>query len=74
MARAGFVGPASAGNADRSHAERDRSHAPRGNANPDAPRPASALKQSDAERLGLHAHAERGNDHLLRCDIRRLPG
>ncbi len=37
----------------------DRSHAPRGNASMDAPRPLW-----DAERPGLHSHAERGNDQL----------
>jgi hypothetical protein len=36
----------------------DRSHALRGNAALDAPRP-----MVDAERQGMHAHAERGNDH-----------
>ena len=36
----------------------DHSHALRGNAALDAPRP-----MVDAERQGMHAHAERGNDH-----------
>ncbi|VXC49595.1 conserved hypothetical protein [Pseudomonas sp. 8AS] len=38
----------------------DGSHALRGNPSWDAPRPA------DAERLWLHAHAERGNDRVGR--------
>ncbi|POA29730.1 hypothetical protein C1891_27245 [Pseudomonas sp. GW456-12-1-14-TSB6] len=38
----------------------DRSHALRGNASRDAPRSSSG---GDAERPGLHSHAERGNDH-----------
>ncbi len=46
----------------------DRSHAPRGNAAWDAPRPARQCKaqdqrRGDAERHGMHSHAERGNDH-----------
>ena len=36
----------------------DRSHALRGNAALDAPR-----LMVDAERQGMHSHAERGNDH-----------
>ncbi|CAN2977175.1 hypothetical protein METHPM2_430010 [Pseudomonas sp. PM2] len=38
----------------------DRSHALRGNAAPDAPRP--ALREGDAERHKMHSHTERGND------------
>ncbi|CAI8934136.1 hypothetical protein EMIT0P294_30529 [Pseudomonas sp. IT-P294] len=41
------------------HPHPDRSHALRGNAAKDAPRSACA---SDAERHGMHSHAERGND------------
>ncbi|MBD0703262.1 hypothetical protein CF597_09615 [Pseudomonas sp. PSB1] len=37
----------------------DRSHALRGNTARDAPRSAS---RGDAERHGMHSHAERGND------------
>ncbi|RAI61956.1 hypothetical protein DOZ69_24670 [Pseudomonas fluorescens] len=37
----------------------DRSHALRGNASRDAPRSSSGR---DAERPGLHSHAERGNE------------
>ncbi|PMX02979.1 hypothetical protein C1X59_04915 [Pseudomonas sp. FW215-R2] len=45
---------------DRSHADRvDRSHALRGNTSRDAPRSSSGR---DAERPGLHSHAERGNE------------
>ncbi|KAA0994301.1 hypothetical protein FQ192_13260 [Pseudomonas sp. ANT_J12] len=40
----------------------DRSHAPLGNAARDAPRPYGG----DAERHGLHSHAERGNDQSAR--------
>ncbi|PYC06274.1 hypothetical protein DMX04_00065 [Pseudomonas koreensis] len=40
---------------------RDRSCAQRRNASSDAPRSAS---ERDAERPGLHSHAERGNDHM----------
>jgi hypothetical protein len=42
-----------------------RSHAPRGNAAPAAPRPsddAYSGRGGDAERHGMHSHAERGND------------
>jgi hypothetical protein len=39
----------------------DRSHAPRGNGIVDAPRPVF-----DAERRGLHDHAERGYDQQVR--------
>ena len=47
----------------------DRSHALRGNAAWDAPRPASqryaqVLRNGDAERHGMHYHAERGNDQI----------
>ncbi len=45
----------------------DRSLAPRGNAAPDAPRPADDAhsgRGSDAERHGMHTHAERGNDQI----------
>ncbi|TKJ79290.1 hypothetical protein PkoCFBP13504_21165 [Pseudomonas koreensis] len=38
-----------------------RSHALRGNASRDAPRSGSVR---DAERPGLHSHAERGNDRI----------
>ena len=43
----------------------DRSHALRDNAAPDAPRPsddAYSGHRGDAERHGMHSHAERGND------------
>ena len=40
----------------------DRSHAPRGNAAWGRVR-ASALRNGDAERHGMHSHAKRGNDH-----------
>jgi hypothetical protein len=42
----------------------DGSHAPRGNPALDAPRPGF-----DAERQGLHAHAERGYDQINRGDV-----
>ena len=39
-----------------------RSHAPRGNAFFDAPRRGLRPRLGDAERPGLHSHAERGNE------------
>jgi hypothetical protein len=47
----------------------DCSHAPRGNGASDAPRPAG-----DAERQGMHYHAERGNDHADREQVRSYRG
>jgi len=46
----------------------DHSHAPRGNAAGDALRPAVG----DAERHGMHSHAERGNEQ--QHPARRLAG
>ena len=64
MARALFGQVTNRSNASPSPDASDRSHAPRGNAAPDAPRP--ALREGDAERHRMHSHAERGNDrHIL---------
>ena len=48
----------------------DRSHALRGNAARDAPRSAS---ECDAERHGMHSHAERGDDHSM-CSVGAAEG
>ena len=59
--------PAKAGPTKPRSRNTDRSHAPRGNAAPDAPRPADDAhsgRGSDAERHGMHSHAERGNDQI----------